>query len=140
MKLAKQQGSELGEATIEFVAVVLLVVIPAIYLVITVLTLVAASFSAAGAANQAVRIMIADPNARSAANYAAALTFNDQRLSGTTGVQIKCGGECKPRATVNVTVLHNQPLPGIPQWLAGSTNLQIPVTAHRSGIIYGDER
>lgn len=129
---------ESGSAPIEFLSVGLLLLVPLVYLVLTLSALQAASFAAEGVARQAARVYALAPTdaegrARMAASVATGLA--DWHLP-TSALQLglACSpGECRtPRGTVTVTARLAVALPLMPPALHLGAPASIAVTARAS--------
>lgn len=118
----KQPGPnhEQGSAVIEFTFLALLLMVPLVYFVITVGQIQGGSFAVVGAADQAAKVYVAQPDASSAeaaAEQAVAVALADfghqaDRASMTTSCN---PADCQAAgSTVTVTVNLSVPLPFIP--------------------------
>lgn len=121
---AAGSSSEAGSAVVEFVFLGVLLLVPVVYLVLTVGQLQGGSFAVVGAADQAAKVyadsptpQAADARAREAARIALAdFGFGEDQAV----VDIVCSPECLARgSTVTVVVSLDVPLPLIPA-IAGS--------------------
>ncbi|WP_457950648.1 hypothetical protein ACTAQI_08860 [Pseudarthrobacter sp. alpha12b] len=111
---------EQGSAVVEFTLLALLLMVPLVYFVITVGQIQGGSFAVVGAADQAAKVYVAQPDAstaEAAAEKAVALALSDfghqaDRASMTT----TCNpADCQAAgSTVTVTVNLSVPLPFIP--------------------------
>jgi hypothetical protein len=115
---------EAGSAVVEFVFLGVMLLVPVVYLVLTVGQLQGGSFAVVGAADQAAKVYVdasspgeADARAREAARIALAdFGFAEEQAA----VEITCSEEClTPGSTVTVVVRLEVPLPLIPA-VAGS--------------------
>lgn len=115
---------EEGSAVVEFVFLGVLLLVPVVYLVLTVGHLQGGSFAVVGAADQAAKVYVdasgpaeADARAREAVAVALAdFGFTQDQAD----VAISCSEEClAPGSSVTVTVALEVPLPLIPA-IAGS--------------------
>jgi nitroreductase len=124
-----------GSAAIEFLTVGLLLLVPLVYLVLTLGALQAASFAADGLARQAVRVYVlastdAEGRSRMAASVAAGLA--DWHLPASAlQLALTCDqGDCRtPRGTVTVTARVAVALPLLPPALHLGAPGSIAVTA-----------
>lgn len=112
-------GRERGSAVVEFVFLGVLLLVPVVYLVLTVGQLQGGSFAVVGAADQAAKVYVdapapgeADSRAREAARIALSdFGFSEEQAS----VEIACSSDClAPGSTVTVVVRLDVPLPLIP--------------------------
>jgi hypothetical protein len=124
-----------GSASLEFITVGMLLLVPTVYLVLTLSALESASFGVEGAARQATRVFVqseSEAAAESAARTAIAVTFADYGLDADDAtVQISCRptpSACLTRrGFVTVSVSARVPLPLIPPVLQLNVPAVIPV-------------
>jgi len=111
---------EQGSAVVEFTFLALLLMVPLVYFVITVGQIQGGSFAVVGAADQAAKVFVAQPDsstAQAAAEQAVALALSDfghqpDRATVTTACN---PADCQAAGTaVTVTVSLNVPLPFMP--------------------------
>ncbi|MGT2424883.1 hypothetical protein [Amnibacterium kyonggiense] len=113
---------EQGSAAVEVLVLGVLLLVPLVYLILTVAALQGAAFAAEGAARQAARsLAIASDDAagRSAADRAAAVVLEDWRIdAASVAVEVRCSPEpadcSRPRGTVDVRVRIAAALPLMP--------------------------
>ncbi|KSU79132.1 hypothetical protein GA0061083_1033 [Pseudarthrobacter enclensis] len=111
---------EQGSAVVEFTFLALLLMVPLVYFVITVGQLQGGSFAVVGAADQAAKVYVAQPDSNSAeaaAGQAVALALADFGHSpDQASVETSCDpADCQaPGTAVTVTVRLSVPLPFIP--------------------------
>lgn len=117
-----------GSALVEFLALAILLLIPIVYLILTLTQLHAGKFAAASAVQSAARVFIAAPDESSAHEHAATATrialddqgFTDVAVSDV--LNIECSGECLSAGTrVHVSVSIPVHVPGIPFLAEGPT-------------------
>ena len=114
------QGTESGSAVIEFVFLGFILLIPVIYLIITLGQLQGGAFAVVGAADQAAKVYVAAKEpalAQQQAEQAVLLTMNDFGFDAeSTKVEIDCSAtDCQVAgSTVKVSVSLEVPLPLIP--------------------------
>ena len=116
----QRHSSEQGSAVVEFTFLALLLMVPLVYFVITVGQIQGGSFAVVGAADQAAKVFVAQPDsstAQAAAEQAVALALSDfghqpDRATMTT----TCNpADCQAAGTaVTVTVSLSVPLPFVP--------------------------
>lgn len=125
-----------GEATIEFIGVTLLLLVPLIYVVIALASVQGALFAAEAASREAARVLAADPTAMGVARTQAALAFEDFGL-GEPEVDAGCVPLACTQAgsVVTVRVATTVPLPLVPGW-AGQRGL-LPVSATSTALVEG---
>ncbi|GMA18580.1 pilus assembly protein [Arsenicicoccus piscis] len=128
------RASDEGSASLEFIAVAVLLLVPLIYLIGTLARVQAATYAAAGAARDAGRLFVAAPDegaAQSAAQAASRIVLDDYGFADSGTTQVRClGSPClAPDAKVQVEVRIQVDLPLIPRFVRGAVPLAIPVTA-----------
>lgn len=132
-------GHEGGSAVVEFVFLGVLLLVPVVYLVLTVGQLQGGSFAVVGAADQAAKVYVdattpqeADARAREAARIALAdFGFGPEQAE----VAIACSGDClAPGTTVTVVVRLEVPLPLVPA-IAGAHPSAATVDATSTQIV-----
>lgn len=133
LRLRRQTGRDSGSATVEFVVLAILVMVPLIYTVLVILKVHAATYGAVTAAREAGRAYVtADSTAAASARarVAARLALADQGL-GEPHVRITCiDGSClSPGSAVSIEVRSEVPIPFIP---SGDGRSVIPVSAEHT--------
>lgn len=129
--LARARGrlgdADRGSAVVEFLGVSLVLLVPIVYLILTLSQIQAASFAAEGAAREAGRVIAqADSydDGLAAARFAAELSFADQGMSVEGGqvLQVTCQADpcLSPGAHVHVQVGAEVRLPGVPSFVSGA--------------------
>lgn len=109
-----------GSAVVEFTFLGLLLMVPVVYFVITVGQIQGGSFAVVGAADQAAKVFVAQPDeasGRTAAEQAAVLAIADYgHPAEDARVEINCDrGDCMAAGSaVTVTVHLSVPLPFVP--------------------------
>ena len=127
--------AEDGTASLEFVTAGMILLLPMVYLVLTMSALQAGSLAVEGAARQAVRVYVQAPDTRNAeaeAERAIRFTLADYGLdSAAASISISCSPrptDClRRRATVTITVGVPVSLPLVPAALTVSAPLTVPV-------------
>jgi hypothetical protein len=123
-----------GRAIVEFLAVGILVLVPVVYLIVTLGQVQAAAFAASTASREAGRAFTTAPDEGSAyarAQAAAVLAFEDFDVSSTGTVVVRCDGspclrtEGEVESVATVTVR----LPLVPDFLSGALPTVVPVSA-----------
>lgn len=131
--------SDGGNAIVEFLGVALLLLVPVVYLALTLGRLQAATFAVDGAAREAARIASTTTDRGDAARQvlaAVGIAFADQGVDAdpAAATVVTCDGDClAPGATVTVEVTATVPLPGT-AWLQGAVPLEVPVTATATAV------
>ncbi len=126
-----------GSASLEFVTAGMILLLPIVYLVLTMSAIQAGAFAVEGAARQAVRVFVqADDvgSAQAAAIRAVEFALADHGVdSAAADITVSCSprpGACLTRqGFVTVTVSMAVPLPLVPPVLQGSFPLEIPLGA-----------
>lgn len=125
-----------GSAVVEFLGLALLLLVPLVYLILTLARVEAAVFAAEGAAREAGRLVVSaadDEEAASRAARAVELAFADQGIDvrGADALTLTCDdAPCvTPGGRVVVEVRAVVPLPGVPQFVLGAVPAQVPVAA-----------
>jgi hypothetical protein len=139
---------EAGAALVEFLGTAVLLLVPLVYLVLTVAQVQAGAFAVEGAAREAGRAMVtADSSAAGAerALAAADLALADQGFdAGDGSVSLECSTDpcLTPGATVGVRTRLEVPLPFVPAALRDWVPLEVPVTATHVATVdeYGEVR
>lgn len=130
---------EEGNAIIEFLGVALLLLVPVVYLALTLGRLQAATFAVDGAAREAARAVATATDAAAAERRAIAavgVALADQGVEADPAVAttVTCDGDClAPGATVTAHVVADVALPGT-AWLQGTVPLSVPVTATATAV------
>lgn len=127
--------NEHGSASLEFITVGMLLLVPIVYLVLALSALESASFGVEGAARQATRVFVQSGSAgeaESAAYAAIAVTLADYGLDADdANVQVGCRPDpahcLTRRGFVTVSVSTTVPLPLIPPVLQLRLPAGIPV-------------
>ena len=118
---AARDDGQRGSAVVEFTFLGLLLMVPVVYFIITVGQIQGGSFAVVGAADQAAKVFVAQPDAasgRAAAERATTVALADYgHPAGNASVEIGCdsGGDCMAAGSaVTVTVRLTVPLPFVP--------------------------
>jgi|SRR5690625_2067065 len=128
---------ERGGATIEFLAVSVILLVPIVYLILTFSTVQAATYAAESAARESARIYARasdDFTAARHAQQATQLAFSDHGIQVALPQALKVRCEHSPCLTpgggVQVEVSHNVALPLVPDFLAELPWSSITVVGH----------
>lgn len=114
-------GGESGSAVLEFIFLALLLLIPVVYLILTVGQIQGASYATVGAADQAARVYASAENegqGRDRAGQAAMLAVTEYGFDANSLVleYVCTDGAClAPGSNITVTVRLQVPLPLVPQ-------------------------
>lgn len=133
-RLTELLGDE-GSASIEFITVGMLLLVPTVYLVLALASIQSASFAVEGAARQASRVFVQAETiaqGQAAASRAVAVTLADYGLDvGDARVVITCRpnpADCLTRrGFVTVTITMVAPLPLFPAALEADIPLGVPI-------------
>lgn len=126
---------EQGSASLEFLTVGIILLVPLVYLVLAVAAVQAGALGVEGAARQAARVavMAADQDGADAAvDRAVRITLADYGIDpGVTSVTVGCDrADCQePGARVSVSVLAHVELPLVPDVLSMTAVGSVPVEA-----------
>lgn len=129
------RSTEEGSASLEFLTVGMILLVPLVYLVLAIAGVQAGAFGVEGAARQAARVavMAADPRASDVAvERAVRVTLADYGIdAAAASVTVGCDRvDClEPGARVTVSVAARVELPLVPDVLALSTVGSVPVEA-----------
>lgn len=132
---------ERGSAMVEFLGVALILLIPLVYLVVTLGRVQAGAFAAEGAASQAVRAMVTAESSSAGAGRAGTavgIALSDQGFAHDDGsLSLECSASpcLTPGAAVGAVVRVEVPLPLLPDAVRGWVPLSVPVEAARTGTV-----
>lgn len=125
-----------GSATVEFLGVALLLLVPLVYLVLVLGKIQAAVFAGEGAAREAGRIIARAASVEEGAaraQTAVEMAFADQAIavSGRDALHLECERvPClTPGSRVLIEVSAAVDLPGVPAFLSAALPTQVPVSA-----------
>ncbi|NYF10262.1 hypothetical protein HDC94_001418 [Leifsonia sp. AK011] len=135
MLRSSRPSSDAGTASLEFIVAGLLLLVPLVYLVLTIGQIQAAALAAEGGARQAARVFVLAPTAddgRAAVETAVEFALADHGVKASSiDVRITCTPtptECHtPRGFVTVAVALEVPLPLVPPMFGGE--LTVPIEA-----------
>lgn len=130
-------AAEDGSASLEFITIGLILLVPLVYLVLALSSIQAGAFAVEGAARQAARVYVqsaTDAEAGARASRAVQMTLADYGFdAGDAEVRVDCAPdprECLTRqGTVTVTVRLQAQLPLVPDVLDLSTAASVPLQA-----------
>ncbi len=117
-------AGERGSASLEFLTVGMILLIPLVYLVLTVASIQAAALGVEGAARQAARVAVLSADGADASvERTIGVVLADYGVdAGATSVGVTCSARCdEPGSRVTVHVRVSVPLPLVPQALASSS-------------------
>ncbi|MDX6309654.1 MAG: hypothetical protein QOI06_2700 [Nocardioidaceae bacterium] len=132
-----QRGAQDGSALVELVWLSLILLIPLVYILITLVTVQRSAYGVTEAARAAGRAYVLSPNpatGRQRAYAAARLAMRDQGITlPASDLTIVCHpnqAAClQPGSTVEVRISYQAPLPAVPE-LLGHNPATIAVSAH----------
>lgn len=131
-----------GSAIVEFLGLALLLLVPIVYVVLTLARLEAAVYAAQGGAREAARVITrAEDDAAGLARAGAAveLAFADQGfdVDAADALHVVCDqAPCvTPGGRVVVEVRVDVPLPGVPDAVRGSVPAQVPVVGRFVAVV-----
>lgn len=131
---------EAGSAIVEFVFLAVLMMVPLIYLVMTLGRLQAGAYAASAAAREAGRAYTTAASAAEAeyrADAAATIAFEDQGFGGSGRVSLACDGSpcLRPEGRVEVTTVVTVPLPFVPTFARDVVPLEVPLSASHVAVV-----
>lgn len=128
-----------GNALVEFTYLAVLLMVPLVYVLLSLFLVQRAAFGVTEAARQAGRAYaLADDQATAAVRAAAAseLALADQGVRGADPPQVQCLGAClSPGSAVRVTVSYDVELPVLAALLPHRLRPRIPVTARHLAVV-----
>ena len=135
MPRSNRMSSDAGTASLEFIVAGVLLLVPLVYLVLTIGEIQAAALAAEGGARQAARLFVLAPTAddgRAVVETAVEFALADHGVDASSiDVRITCTpvlAECHtPRGFVTVAVALEVPLPLVPPMFGGE--LAVPIGA-----------
>ena len=131
---------ERGSAVVEFVFLGVLMLVPLIYLVLTLARVQAGAYATTQAAREAGRVFVtaeSDERASARARSAAELAFADQGFAGAGSLTLRCDGSpcLRPEGRVEVTAAVAVPLPLVPTFARDVVPLEVPVSASHLAVV-----
>lgn len=138
--VALRMMGERGSAVVEFVFLAVLLMVPLLYLVMTLSRIQAAAYAASTAAREAGRAFVtaSEPAAaRERASAAARIAFEDQGFGPDGALTMACDGTpcLRPDGRIEMTTTVTVPLPLIPSFARGAVPLEVPVTASHVAVV-----
>jgi hypothetical protein len=132
-----RRADDEGSASLEFITVGLILLVPLVYLVLAMASIQAGALAAEGAARQAARVFVqagSVATAHTSAGRAVEFALADHGLrDAASGVAVSCRpqpGDCLTRqGFVTVTVDLRIPLPLLPPAIIGDLPLSVPLQA-----------
>lgn len=120
----RRLAGEGGSASLEFLTVGMILLVPLVYLVLAVASIQAAALGVEGAARQAARVAVMEAGASAASvERTVGVVLADYGVdTGAASVSIDCSGPCdEPGTRITVRVSAAVALPLVPQVLAASS-------------------
>ena len=111
--------SERGDATVEFLGILVVLVIPVLYIVLAVGHVSAGAMAADAGAREAARILAEDVERQGDAEHAVSLIVEDFGVNAQPEVAATCDNCQVGEGAVDVRVSVQVPLPFMPSWLGG---------------------
>lgn len=136
-----RKAGEQGSALVEFVFLAVLVVVPLLYLVLTLSRLQAGAYAVSAAAREAGRAYVTAGSAAEAphrAEAAARLAFEDQGFnSSQSHVALSCDGSpcLRPAGRVTLVASVRVPLPLVPAFARAVIPLDVSVSASHVAVV-----
>lgn len=134
-------GCDAGNAILEFVCLALLLMVPLVYVLLTVFRVQGAAYAVSGAAREAGRVYVATEPAEEAsarAVTAASLVMSDAGLSlDPDQLNLACSDDpCRtPGGTVDVTIDYAVALPFLPRFLNGGAPASVRVSGRHLEVV-----
>lgn len=135
-RLGRRMRGDTGSASLEFITVGLILLLPLVYLVLAMATIQGAALAVEAAARQAVRVYVLAPSEAAAAQRAErAISFAlaDAGIERAPTVSVQCRprpGACLSRlGVVTITVQVSVALPLVPSVLDLDVPLSVPLEA-----------
>ena len=124
--------SERGDASVEFLGILVVLVIPVLYIVLAVGQVSAGAMAVDAGAREAARILAEDSARESDASHAVALIVEDFGIAAQADVVARCEGCEACGGVVEVQVGVRVPLPFMPAWMGSagigvSSSARVPV-------------
>ena len=124
--------SERGDASVEFLGILVVLVIPGLYIVLAVGQVSAGAMAVDAGAREAARILAEDPAREADASHAVALIVEDFGIDAQADVVPNCVGCEGDGGVVDVRVSVRVPLPYMPAWLGSagvgvSSSARVPI-------------
>lgn len=138
---ARGPGGDAGSASVEFIVLALLLLVPVAYLVVTLARLQAGAYAAAAGSRAAARAYVTAAAAAAAPGRAEAaldLALTDQGFTpadATATTSCEAAACFAPDAAVVVTVRVDVPLPFVPPLLRSAVPTRVPVEATGTAVV-----
>ncbi|MBS4998689.1 Uncharacterised protein [uncultured Actinomyces sp.] len=109
--------SERGDASVEFLGILVVVVIPVLYIVLAIGQVSAGAMAVDAGAREAARILAEDPDRTADASRAVTIIVEDFGVNAEPEVAATCDNCQEGEGDVDVRVSVRVPLPFMPSWL-----------------------
>lgn len=134
-----RSAPERGSAVVEFVGAGVVLLVPLVYLVLTLAEVQAGAFATEAAAREAGRILAASPTAHERAARAVELAFADHGFEVSAGdvLAVTCEAEscAEPGSRIEVDVVAAVPLPMVPDVVREAVPAQVRLTATHVAVV-----
>jgi len=134
-------AGDAGNAILEFLFLAVLLMIPLVYVLLTVFAVQRAAYAVSSASREAGRVFVAAENAalgRARAEQATAIVLRDSGLTAQPGtLDLACSAQpcLTPGATVTVVLTYAVDLPLAPPFLADLAPVRVPVTGNHVEVV-----
>lgn len=136
------RARDTGSAVVEFLGISLLLLVPLIYLILTLGRIQAAVFASEGAAREAGRVVVGAESfelGAARAQAAAEIAFADQGIavSGAEVLHMACESDpcLTPGSRIVIEVSAAVGLPGVPESLRGTIPVEVPISAQFVAVV-----
>ena len=109
--------SKRGDASVEFLGILVVLVIPVLYIVLAIGQVSAGAMAVDAGAREAARILAQDSGRRADAERAVALIVEDFGVDAPASVSSSCAACASSEGAIEVSVSVRVPLPFLPAWL-----------------------
>jgi len=138
-RLRDRCRDEDGNAIVEFVYLAILLLVPLVYVLLTVFKVQGAAYAVSSAAREAGRVYATSETGEDAyerAFVAASIVMDDSGLDlSRDQLQIRCEGCLEPGSTIPVTITYDVGLPLLPRFLDGSAPASIEVSSSHLEVV-----
>lgn len=138
-RVRREEG---GSAVVEFIGVTLVLLLPLVYLILTLGRVQAAAFAAEAAARESGRVLSQTEDLTTAvaqARTAVELAFDDHGIAvdPAAALSFTCSDEpcLAPAGHIHVEVSAAVRLPLVPDFLSGSLPLEVPIQATHLAVV-----
>lgn len=134
-------GGDAGNAIVEFVYLALLLMVPLVYVLLTVFRVQSAAYAVSSAAREAGRVFVTSPTVGDAGDRAfaaASIVLRDSHLTLRPGqLDIRCSGRrcLDPGSQVEVVITYEVALPFVPRILADRAPASVRVSTRHLEVV-----